>query len=220
MARVCKAVMGSLAAISAVSYGAAFLAPSGAPTQPNLPSRASASASMGETSSTEGSWGGVPAMAIACGAAHIGLATALRSKTARKVSPNSGENQREARLFQQVFMDYTREYLKGPMYWVKEKEVGFGYVQDPENIGFKNGKMTNASLQWLKNWSSNELAFASLLCFGLGLYGNLMWNIYDPQWGKVDEGGAFNAAYILESFCLLPSFLLHLACFIQKRNGK
>merc|ERR1712216_838449 len=69
----------------------------------------------------------------------------------------------EIRLFEQVFMDYTTEYLKGPMYWVVEKEVGYGYAQDPDNIMYKNGKMTNGALQYLKNWSFNELAFVSVL---------------------------------------------------------
>eukprot|EP00929_Paragymnodinium_shiwhaense_P120761 TRINITY_DN927_c0_g5_i1.p1 TRINITY_DN927_c0_g5~~TRINITY_DN927_c0_g5_i1.p1 ORF type:complete len:244 (-),score=79.96 TRINITY_DN927_c0_g5_i1:126-791(-) len=173
------------------------------------------------SSNGEASWG-LPAAAMLVGAAHLGLAAAMRKRpaTARQARPDSGENQAEARLFEQVFMDYTSEYLKGPMYWVEEKKQYFGYVQDPDYIEYKNGKMTNVYLQYLKNWSSNELAFVSVLMFGLGLYGNLMWNVYDPQWGKVDDGGAFNAAYILESFCLFPSFLLHLGCYIQKQNGK
>eukprot|EP00929_Paragymnodinium_shiwhaense_P120760 TRINITY_DN927_c0_g4_i1.p1 TRINITY_DN927_c0_g4~~TRINITY_DN927_c0_g4_i1.p1 ORF type:complete len:245 (-),score=53.99 TRINITY_DN927_c0_g4_i1:228-896(-) len=222
MARVCKAVVGSIAAISAVSYGAScFLMPSAPASPATMPGVVSAPASaMGRGSSaTEGSWG-LPAMAVAVGAAHLGLAAAMRSRSARKARPDSGENQAEARLFEQVFMDYTSEYLKGPMYWVEEKKQYFGYVQDPDYIEYKNGKMTNAYLQYLKNWTSNELAFVSVLMFGLGLYGNLMWNVYDPQWSKVDDGGAFNAAYIAESFCLFPSFLLHLACYIQKQNGK
>eukprot|EP00929_Paragymnodinium_shiwhaense_P120757 TRINITY_DN927_c0_g1_i1.p1 TRINITY_DN927_c0_g1~~TRINITY_DN927_c0_g1_i1.p1 ORF type:complete len:244 (-),score=51.20 TRINITY_DN927_c0_g1_i1:193-861(-) len=222
MARVLKAVVGSVAAISAASYGTAcFLMPSTrAAPAPLASSRAATGSAPG--SSQDSTWAGLPAMAVAAGAAHVGLAVAMRSKSAsaRKARPDSGENQAEARLFEQVFMDYTSEYLKGPMYWVEEKKQYFGYVQDPDYIEYKNGKMTNAYLQYLKNWTSNELAFVSVLMFGLGLYGNLMWNVYDPQWSKVDDGGAFNAAYIAESFCLFPSFLLHLACYIQKQNGK
>eukprot|EP00929_Paragymnodinium_shiwhaense_P120762 TRINITY_DN927_c0_g6_i1.p2 TRINITY_DN927_c0_g6~~TRINITY_DN927_c0_g6_i1.p2 ORF type:complete len:223 (-),score=60.78 TRINITY_DN927_c0_g6_i1:162-830(-) len=219
--RVCSALVGGLAAISAASYGSAFLLPTSSSPSTAAPTYSSVTHNTGIKAVEEKSSGVGAAMAMFVGAAHLGLAVAMRSRsTARQARPDSGENQAEARLFEQVFMDYTSEYLKGPMYWVEEKKQYFGYVQDPDYIEYKNGKMTNAYLQYLKNWTSNELAFVSVLMFGLGLYGNLMWNVYDPQWSKVDDGGAFNAAYIAESFCLFPSFLLHLACYIQKQNGK
>eukprot|EP00929_Paragymnodinium_shiwhaense_P120759 TRINITY_DN927_c0_g3_i1.p1 TRINITY_DN927_c0_g3~~TRINITY_DN927_c0_g3_i1.p1 ORF type:complete len:246 (-),score=67.35 TRINITY_DN927_c0_g3_i1:148-810(-) len=220
MSRLCSAIVGGLAAVSAVSYGAAFVMPA-ATSSAAKRAHLSVAGEQGVSAASESHWGGGAALAMFVGAAHVGLAVSMRSKsTARQARPDSGENQAEARLFEQVFMDYTSEYLKGPMYWVEEKKQYFGYVQDPDYIEYKNGKMTNAYLQYLKNWTSNELAFVSVLMFGLGLYGNLMWNVYDPQWSKVDDGGAFNAAYIAESFCLFPSFLLHLACYIQKQNGK
>ena len=113
----------------------------------------------------------------------------------------------------------------------------------------------------MEAFSSNELAFLSMLFFGVGLYGNLqflgcffcdiyivyiyilyvyaiyrtVWaelaamptvlghprfNYYDPQWAKVDAGGYFNASYIVESLLLPISFFMHIACYIQKQNGK
>ncbi|CAK9063078.1 unnamed protein product [Durusdinium trenchii] len=54
----------------------------------------------------------------------------------------------------------------------------------------------------------------------VGLYGNLQFNYYDPQWAKVDAGGYFNASYIVESLLLPISFFMHIACYIQKQNGK
>ncbi|CAK9028338.1 Protein MEI2-like 2 [Durusdinium trenchii] len=59
-----------------------------------------------------------------------------------------------------------------------------------------------------------------MLFFGVGLYGNLQFNYYDPQWAKVDAGGYFNASYIVESLLLPISFFMHIACYIQKQNGK
>ncbi|OLP99866.1 hypothetical protein AK812_SmicGene17546 [Symbiodinium microadriaticum] len=64
------------------------------------------------------------------------------------------------------------------------------------------------------------LAFLSMLFFGVGLYGNLQFNFYDPQWAKVDAGGFFNVSYIVESFLLPISFFMHIACYIQRQNGK
>lgn len=46
------------------------------------------------------------------------------------------------------------------------------------------------------------------------------FNYYDPQWAKVDAGGYFNVSYIVESLLLPISFFMHLACYIQKKQGK
>ena len=46
------------------------------------------------------------------------------------------------------------------------------------------------------------------------------FDYYDPQWAKVDAGGFFNVSYIVESFLLPISFFMHIACYIQRQNGK
>lgn len=46
------------------------------------------------------------------------------------------------------------------------------------------------------------------------------FNYYDTQWAKVDAGGYFNVSYIVESLLLPISFFMHIACYIQKQNGK
>lgn len=48
----------------------------------------------------------------------------------------------------------------------------------------------------------------------------LRFNYYDTQWAKVDAGGYFNVSYIVESLLLPMSFFMHIACYIQKKNGK
>ena len=39
-----------------------------------------------------------------------------------------------------------------------------------------------------------------MLFFGVGLYGNLQFDYYDPQWAKVDAGGSLT--------CFVGSFTL------------
>lgn len=119
----------------------------------------------------------------------------------------------------QVYLQYTSEYMKGPMYWHPDKMQGFA-PDYPGRPIVKNGKYTSNVIGNLKAFSSNELAFLSMLFFGVGLYGNLQFNYYDPQWAKVDAGGYFNASYIVESLLLPISFFMHIACYIQKQNGK
>merc|ERR1712107_345523 len=85
---------------------------------------------------------------------------------------------------------------------------------------FKNGKMTSNAVYGLKYFSSNELAFLSMLRLSIGLYGVLMFNIYDPQFEVVRNGGQFNPAYIIYAQFTPLSFFLHIASFIQKKNGK
>ena len=50
--------------------------------------------------------------------------------------------------------------------------------------------------------------------------GGPRFNYYDTQWAKVDAGGYFNVSYIVESLLLPISFFMHIACYIQKQNGK
>eukprot|EP00438_Fugacium_kawagutii_P006447 Skav206925 [mRNA] locus=scaffold6623:10254:15273:- [translate_table: standard] len=114
------------------------------------------------------------------------------------------ETPADERLFEQVYLQYTSEYMKGPMYWHPDKM----------QLSCKFGGKGSAA------FSSNELAFLSMLFFGVGLYGNLQFNYYDTQWAKVDAGGYFNVSYIVESLLLPISFFMHIACYIQKQNGK
>merc|ERR1711879_1072878 len=131
------------------------------------------------------------------------------------------ESAADARLFEQVFMDYTTEYLKGPMYWHEDKIQGLvGFYGYPGNPMRKNGKVTSNQLGNLKTFSSNELAYLSMLFFAIGLYDNLQFNVFDPQWPKVAQGYNFNVSYILESLLLPISFFMHIGCYIQRINGK
>eukprot|EP00438_Fugacium_kawagutii_P030677 Skav235481 [mRNA] locus=scaffold153:33673:36421:- [translate_table: standard] len=129
------------------------------------------------------------------------------------------ETPADERLFEQVYLQYTSEYMKGPMYWHPDKMQGFA-PDYPGRPIVKNGKYTSNVIGNLKAFSSNELAFLSMLFFGVGLYGNLQFNYYDTQWAKVDAGGYFNVSYIVESLLLPISFFMHIACYIQKQNGK
>ena len=113
----------------------------------------------------------------------------------------------------QVYLQYTSEYMKGPMYWHPDKMQGFA-PDYPGRPIVKNGKYTSNVIGNLKAFSSNELAFLSMLFFGVGLYGNLQFNYYDPQWAKVDAGGYFNASY--HRGVLAASYLLlHAHCLLH-----
>eukprot|EP00437_Effrenium_voratum_P011127 CAMPEP_0181421426 /NCGR_PEP_ID=MMETSP1110-20121109/13092_1 /TAXON_ID=174948 /ORGANISM="Symbiodinium sp., Strain CCMP421" /LENGTH=204 /DNA_ID=CAMNT_0023544491 /DNA_START=51 /DNA_END=665 /DNA_ORIENTATION=+ len=196
-------------ALAAVA-GTAFVA------LPATTSRVAAVQSAGRTQSkSEGSWG-LAAAGLAVGA-HVGLAMATR--TARKAESSYKETPADERLFEQVYLQYTSEYMKGPMYWHKDKLQG-SLPDYPGRPMIRDGKYTPYVLGNLKSFSSNELAFLSMLFFGVGLYGNLQFNYYDPQWAKVDAGGYFNVSYIVESLLLPISFFMHIACYIQKQNGK
>jgi len=172
-----------------------------------------------ESKSHEGvgraTWGAVAA-GMALGA-HAGLMCALRKRERAKVK--AAETAAEQRLFESVYLDYTSEYLKGPMYFHEDKLQGF-LPDYPGNPMFKNGKMTSNATGNLKTFSSNELAFLSVLFLAIGLYGNIQFNYTDPQWVKVDNGENFNVSYIVESLFLPISFFMHIAAYIQKQNGK
>merc|ERR1719476_529080 len=193
---------------------------------------AAAQTSAQPAGAAEGSWG-FAAMGLTIGA-HAGLlAVALRGRRsvatcaaakeakADKKAEKYVESAADARLFEQVYLEYTSEYLKGPMYWHEDKIQGItGLYGYPGNPLRKNGKMTSNQLGNLKTFSSNELAYLSMLFFAIGLYGNLQFNYYDQQWAKVAMGDNFNVSYIVESLLLPISFFMHIACYIQRINGK
>lgn len=156
-------------------------------------------------------------MAVVGIGAHLGLAAALYGTKIVRYNKDPVDCSAD-RLFEKVYSDYTREYAKGPKYWCKDKLQGF-HPDYPGSPLFRNGKLTSESLGNLKGFTSNELAFFSVLFFAMGLYGCLMFNIYDPQWAKVEAGEWMNATYIVLSYFLLPSFYLHIGAYIQKKNG-
>eukprot|EP00930_Biecheleria_cincta_P036620 TRINITY_DN2509_c1_g2_i1.p1 TRINITY_DN2509_c1_g2~~TRINITY_DN2509_c1_g2_i1.p1 ORF type:complete len:226 (+),score=37.95 TRINITY_DN2509_c1_g2_i1:59-736(+) len=210
----------------AVGSSAAFLLQ---PSQATAPAHGPGSRGFGaeaEDLKGAGAWG-LAAAGLALGA-HAGLAAAWRARASMRAEAKEAkaapaakyvESVSDARLFEQVYMQYTSEYLKGPMYWHEDKMQG-NLAEYPGNPLVRNGLPTSNQTGVFKNFSSNELAFLSMLFFGIGLYGNLMFDVYDPQWDKVDAGGYFNASYIVESLLLPVSFLTHIACYIQRKNGK
>lgn len=205
-------------ALAAFAAGAAFVvAPTRAPTAPLPPLASGASGS----TATSAGWG-LATAGLALGA-HVGLAAAWRFRATAARAEGGGKAYKETpadeRLFEQVYLQYTSEYMKGPMYWHPDKMQGFA-PDYPGRPIVKNGKYTSNVIGNLKAFSSNELAFLSMLFFGVGLYGNLQFNYYDTQWAKVDAGGYFNVSYIVESLLLPISFFMHIACYIQKQNGK
>lgn len=222
MARLSRCAAVGAGCMAAAYLGAqAFIAPSTGAVPRNAPSSQYA---LGAPlpAAEAGSWTcGSTVVGVMLGA-HIGLAVAARaSSMMRRAEAERKATAAEDRLFEQVFMDYTIEYVKGPMYWDELKTIGNGgLVDEPGLPMFKNGKITSNMTGNLKTFSSNELAALAMLFFGIGLYGNLQWNIYDPQWDIVDNGGNWNSAYIIESLCLPISFFFHIACYIQRKNGK
>jgi len=193
-----------------------------------------AAAAAAAPSAAQASWG-LAAVGLALGA-HAGLAAFAfrKSSTARKAEAEAEaaptatataatlkyvETPQDERLFELVYLQYTSEYMKGPMYWDVAKGQGGlpHYAGEPMT---KNGQMTSNVIGNLKTFSSNELAFLSMLFFGIGLYGNIQFLFIDPQWAKVDAGGFFNVSYIVESLLLPISFFFHISCYIQRMNGK
>merc|ERR1719410_3300214 len=172
-----------------------------------------------ESSSHEGvgrvTWGAA-LVGLVLGA-HAGLSCVLHRRD--RAAVKATETAAEQRLFESVYLDYTSEYLKGPMYFHEDKLQGF-LPDYPGNPMFKNGKMTSNATGNLKTFSSNELAFLSVLFLAIGLYGNIQFLYLDPQWAKVDLGENFNVSYIVESLFLPISFFMHIAAYIQKQNGK
>ncbi|CAE7773739.1 ML2 [Symbiodinium pilosum] len=213
----------TVAAAATLVAGVAFLTPPSA----RAPVTATAEhvgvhgGAQSNAGSSSGSWGATVGVVLG---AHLGLAAAWRTRaTAARAEKTEGKKYVETiadqRLFEQVYLQYTSEYLKGPLYWHPNKLQG--WLPDyPGTPMIKEGKYTSHVIGNLKAFSSNELAFLSMLFFGVGLYGNLQFDYYDPQWAKVDAGGFFNVSYIVESFLLPISFFMHIACYIQRQNGK
>ncbi|CAJ1417002.1 unnamed protein product [Effrenium voratum] len=210
-----RLAVAGVAAAAALAVGAAFVVVPGRAPTPTVPLASGVRGSAAESAS----WG-LAAAGLALGA-HMGLAAAwrARSATAARAEGAYKETPADERLFEQVYLQYTSEYMKGPMYWHKDKLQG-SLPDYPGRPMIRDGKYTPYVLGNLKSFSSNELAFLSMLFFGVGLYGNLQFNYYDPQWAKVDAGGYFNVSYIVESLLLPISFFMHIACYIQKQNGK
>jgi hypothetical protein len=200
----------------------AFVLPGARPTTPQPQSNSALASALPSSSSTAAGFG-LAVAGLALGA-HAGLAAAFRARAARAAEAKAAvkqyvESPADERLFEQVYLQYTSEYLKGPLYWHEDKSQGWlpDYPGEPME---KNGKLTSNVVGNLKAFSSNELAFLAMLFFGIGLYGNAQFLFFDPQWEKVDAGGYFNVSYIVESLLLPMSFFMHIAAFIQKQNGK
>merc|ERR1719277_1779697 len=153
------------------------------------------------------------------GGAMARVGAVARAAEAAAAPTKYMESAADKRLFEQVYHQYTEEYLKGPLYFHEDKLQGWQpyYPGNPLTV---NGKLTSNVVGNLKTFSSNELAFFALLFFGVGLYGHFMFNWGDPQLVKADEGIPINGSYVLEAYCLPISFFFHIACYIQKRNGK
>jgi hypothetical protein len=212
----------------------AFLAPTGVSQRQAASTAARTGVSSIETPAATSSSGGSATWGAAAAAltigAHLGLAmirnrgaTTRHAETATKKKETDEikyiESAADARLFQEVYHEYTAEYLKGPMYWHEDKLQGW-LPDNPGTPMYKNGKMTSNHVMPVQNFSSDELTYFSFLFFAIGLYGHLQWNIYDPQWLRAQMGENFNVTYIVESFFLTLSFPLHIAAYIQKQNGK
>eukprot|EP00416_Gambierdiscus_australes_P023623 CAMPEP_0171058512 /NCGR_PEP_ID=MMETSP0766_2-20121228/2539_1 /TAXON_ID=439317 /ORGANISM="Gambierdiscus australes, Strain CAWD 149" /LENGTH=226 /DNA_ID=CAMNT_0011513797 /DNA_START=63 /DNA_END=739 /DNA_ORIENTATION=+ len=201
----------------------AFLVPRGSLKSPGEPTAAQVAGASAGASRAEpvGNWG-LAVVGLTLGL-HAGFACVVHGRAALRAAKETAvakykETTADARLFEKVYMDYTSEYLKGPMYWHEDKLQGF--VPDyPGTPMFKNGKMTSNVTGNLKTFSSNELAFLSVLFLSIGLYGNIQFLFIDPQWARVDAGENFNVSYIVESLFLPISFFMHIAAYIQKQNG-
>ncbi|CAE7676400.1 unnamed protein product [Symbiodinium sp. CCMP2456] len=114
-----------MAAVAALAAGAAFVAaPARAPVVPNKP----ATLGMPGSAAEPAGWG-LAAAGLALGA-HVGLAAAWRARasTAARAESEGGkkyvETVSDERLFEQVYLQYTSEYLKGPLYWHPDKLAG------------------------------------------------------------------------------------------------
>eukprot|EP00441_Pelagodinium_beii_P046554 CAMPEP_0197622518 /NCGR_PEP_ID=MMETSP1338-20131121/2794_1 /TAXON_ID=43686 ORGANISM="Pelagodinium beii, Strain RCC1491" /NCGR_SAMPLE_ID=MMETSP1338 /ASSEMBLY_ACC=CAM_ASM_000754 /LENGTH=218 /DNA_ID=CAMNT_0043192257 /DNA_START=41 /DNA_END=697 /DNA_ORIENTATION=- len=216
-----RAATACAAALVTLYAGVAFLAPTA---KAPLVQRPVAPESAKPSPSSSSGWGVAAGLAVG---AHAGLALVWRTRTASnaeaeaKAAPAKKytETPGDQRLFEQVYLQYTTEYLKGPLYWHPHKNQG----QLPDVPGeplFMNGRLSSNVVGQFKSFTSTELAFLSAVFFGIGLYGNLQFLFYDPQFERVDAGGFFNVSYIIESLLLPVSFFMHIAAYIQKQAGK
>uniref|UniRef100_UPI002FE4FB09 Photosystem I PsaR n=1 Tax=Amphidinium carterae TaxID=2961 RepID=UPI002FE4FB09 len=130
------------------------------------------------------------------------------------------ESAQDAKLFETVFSTYTAEYLKGPMYETPEKMIGRRPFNPGEPLWGEDKKLTSNVLGPLKRVSSNELAFLTMICLAIGAWGEAQFLWFDPQFAAIDRGEYFNPIYIIAASLLPVSFWAHIACYIQKANGK
>mmetsp|Transcript_14689 Transcript_14689/g.34642 ORF Transcript_14689/g.34642 Transcript_14689/m.34642 type:complete len:220 (+) Transcript_14689:76-735(+) len=210
------------AAVLATMGGMTFVAPR-APRVGAAEHNAQVSVASPVTSSSTSSaqWYCGAAAGLALGA-HLGLAMATRSRTSMRAEKEAPakyvESAQDKKLFEDVFKAYTMEYLKGPMYVDERKDMKAFEPGMP--IWDENKKLTSNILGPWKRVSSNELAFVTMVSLVIGLWGYLQFNYFDPQFPKVDAGEPFNPVYIIAFLGLPLSFVSHLACYIQKTNGK
>eukprot|EP00437_Effrenium_voratum_P008873 CAMPEP_0181433192 /NCGR_PEP_ID=MMETSP1110-20121109/19162_1 /TAXON_ID=174948 /ORGANISM="Symbiodinium sp., Strain CCMP421" /LENGTH=136 /DNA_ID=CAMNT_0023556631 /DNA_START=47 /DNA_END=454 /DNA_ORIENTATION=- len=129
----------AVAAVAAVAVaaGTAFVvAPARAPT-PTVP------LASGARGSAESAGWGLAAAGLAVGA-HMGLAAAWRARSSTAAGAEGGaykETPADERLFEQVYLQYTSEYMKGPMYWHKDKLQG-SLPDYPGRPMIRDGKYT------------------------------------------------------------------------------
>mmetsp|Transcript_5602 Transcript_5602/g.12281 ORF Transcript_5602/g.12281 Transcript_5602/m.12281 type:complete len:218 (-) Transcript_5602:66-719(-) len=208
------------AALVATVGGLAFVAPQAPSARSGAPA-ATAGAAPASSAPSSTQWGCGIAAGLALGA-HVGLALATRSRSMRRAEAPAKytESAQDAKLFETVFSTYTAEYLKGPMYETPEKMIGRRPFNPGEPLWGEDKKLTSNVLGPLKRVSSNELAFITMICLAIGAWGEAQFLWFDPQFAAIDRGEYFNPIYIIAASLLPVSFWAHIACYIQKANGK
>mmetsp|Transcript_55460 Transcript_55460/g.129851 ORF Transcript_55460/g.129851 Transcript_55460/m.129851 type:complete len:218 (+) Transcript_55460:59-712(+) len=208
------------AALVATVGGLAFVAPQVSSARSGAPV-ATLGAAPTSSSSSSAQWCCGVAAGLALGA-HVGLVFATRGRTMRRAEAPAKytESAQDAKLFETVFSTYTAEYLKGPMYETPEKMIGRRPFNPGEPLWGEDKKLTSNVLGPLKRVSSNELAFITMICLAIGAWGEAQFLWFDPQFAAIDRGEYFNPIYIIAASLLPVSFWAHIACYIQKANGK
>lgn len=79
------------------------------------------------------------------------------------------------RFFEQVYVQYASEYIKGPRHWTPEKLQGI-FPQYPGNPIIVDGELTGDTIGNVKNSSSDDVAFLALL-FGICVYGDYVLSL-------------------------------------------
>mmetsp|Transcript_14688 Transcript_14688/g.34640 ORF Transcript_14688/g.34640 Transcript_14688/m.34640 type:complete len:227 (+) Transcript_14688:92-772(+) len=222
-----SAMAAAAAVFGASAAGVAFVMPQQLQSSSAAATVGAAQALPGSSASpsSSASWS-LPSMAGLAVGVHVGLALASsrsRGRTSRQAAEKAAsasyvESAQDKKLFEDVFKAYTMEYLKGPMYVDERKDMKAFEPGMP--IWDENKKLTSNILGPWKRVSSNELAFVTMVSLVIGLWGYLQFNYFDPQFPKVDAGEPFNPVYIIAFLGLPLSFVSHLACYIQKTNGK
>mmetsp|Transcript_62743 Transcript_62743/g.116668 ORF Transcript_62743/g.116668 Transcript_62743/m.116668 type:complete len:218 (+) Transcript_62743:61-714(+) len=208
------------AAVVATLGGLTFVAPQALSTRSERGAQAVASPAAPTASmSSTAQWCCGIAAGLALGA-HAGLAVATRGRTLRRAEGKYVESAQDAKLFETVFSSYTAEYLKGPMYETPEKMIGRRPFNPGEPLWGEDKKLTSNVLGPFKRVSSNELAFITMICLAIGAWGEAQFLWFDPQFAAIERGEFFNPIYIIAASLLPVSFWAHIACYIQKANGK